>query len=662
MKKHFYRFMTHITTGKTNVFYKTKYAKIRQKQNNKEEYLAPNSCKRILVVNTDSIGDYILSRNFLTQLKKSEKYRGYEIHFMGCETHKKFAEYLDSDTIDKFLWVPNRPQERSEDELIQIKDALHHSGLRYCYDTIIFPSLNSVDKMRAHNLLTKNIKYRKKIILSNAARPNGKMQHLLNFTSVYVNNNASNMFDFDINKWFYENLLDKKIDLKYPVIENEKIIQNWEKFNWDWLKNQKSEYIVINPCAYDNYRKWHRNNWIEIIQYIKTKLGLDVVIACAKHEEEYCQEIANFCDTNITVMAGLSIDKLLMLLKMSKLYIGQDSGIFHVAAALDIRALCLSAGNAYFRFMNYPKYRKNIKVLFPKGVEEWINKNNDKKPEQVRRVDSFYINEIKTKYVKQEIEQLLNLREICFIHKLSTNNTGDKVICVYDYFKEYFDKFFVQKFDNEAMKYMAHKSNTVFIIGGGGIINQNNNWNKWINNLMTDSNKVIGWGIGFNQHYGSKIDIELNTQGFSILGIRDFNQPIRYVPCASCMGKALEKNAKTIRKVGCITHYANADHKFDCPTIYNNQDFHEIIKFISETDVIITNTYHAMYWSTLMGKKVILFDSFSNKFDNFKYKPKKYSGKLDDDIKNAKSYPNALAECRKINQEFFEEVKKIIEA
>lgn len=67
---------------------------------------------------------------------------------------------------------------------------------------------------------------------------------------------------------------------------------------------------------------------------------------------------------NVDILAGLSVKDLLATLKLAKLYIGQDSGVFHIAAALNIRCLCLSAGNAYFRFMNYPKTGNILKFFF----------------------------------------------------------------------------------------------------------------------------------------------------------------------------------------------------------------------------------------------------------------------------------------------------------
>ena len=62
-----------------------------------------------------------------------------------------------------------------------------------------------------------------------------------------------------------------------------------------------------------------------------------------------------------------------------------------------------------------------------------------------------------------------------------------------------------------------------------------------------------------------------------------------------------------------------------------------------------------------MNKKVILYNPFSNKFDNFKYKPVIYSGNLKSDINKAVVYSQSLEECQSENRVFFEKVKKIIE-
>lgn len=632
------------------------YKKIETISWTEKEYIYSETTdnKELLIVNSDSIGDYILFRNFLKEVKKSKKYQGYKLVLLGCEKYRKFAEYLDSDIVDTFLWMPAMPQKKSFNELSAIKNDLYsNQGLKNYYDTIIFSSFNSCFKRWAHEFLISETAYREKIIFCDKMDSSRDSSDMLSYTHIYMNYNAKYMFDFDLNKAFFEDLLDQKINLQYPKIEDNKI-----NFTCDWLKEQKKEYIVINPCAFHKFRMWHEFNWIQVIKHLK-KLNYDIFIVCGNNEKDYCSKMINESGENdIKLLSGLPVEQLLAVLKLAKMYIGQDSGVFHIAAALNIRSICLSAGNAYFRFVNYPKTRRNVKVIFPVGTEEWILENKDIYHTLVD-TNCFLINQLRPDKVIEAAEELLLRKEIVFIHKLKTKNTGDQEICPYDYFKDYFDQYIVQKFDNDDLKYLSFKK-AIFILGGGGLINQNDNWNNWTNKLIENKNKVIGWGLGFNQHYDRPVKAQMKLSEFSLLGIRDYNVKQPYLPCVSCL-RINNTVSKIVRKIGCIIHYENTKNPFDFPTIYNNQSFEEIINFIKETEVIITNTYHAMYWSTLMNKKVILYNPFSNKFDNFKYKPVIYSGNLKSDINKAVVYSQSLEECQSENRVFFEKVKKIIE-
>lgn len=618
-----------------------------------------NSEKELLLVFTDSIGDYILIRNFFRELKKSDRYKDYKITLLGCRSFCLFAEELDSDVIDKFLYVDSRPEYFSNRKLkLSLEDLHANQGMKNFYDTIIYASFNSVTKLESHSYLLQNVVSNESIFYRYNANDAIPCTDFLEFTNIFVNYGDREMHVFDMYKAYFEYILGRKLDIKYPFISEDKI-----DFNNDFIINQTKEYVVINPCAYDIFRKWDKHNYAALIKYLKIEKGLDVILVCGGESERlYCEQIvADTGFSDIKIFSSLPVKQLLAILKMSKLYIGQDSGIFHLAAALDIRALCLSAGNAYFWFMNYPKWRKNIKVLFPNGTEKWIKAHKDTNWDMVNSVDSFYINQISVKDVIECVNNLLEIKEIVFVHKFKTKNTGDLNICPKDYFSEYFSNFVTKKFDIDDFYYMNFipNENRIFIVGGGGLINQNDNWNRWITDLC-NNHKTILWGVGDNQHNNCKINYEINLENAALAGFRDINTGYTYVPCVSCLSKLLDKRCEIKNNIVCVVHYEQLA-EFPYPTMYNNQDFEELISFISEGEIILTNTYHVAYWSMLMCKKVILFNIFSSKFKNFKYEIKKYSGNIEKDIKNLKIHNNYLNECRKINLEFFEKVKEIIE-
>src|SRR5471030_665385 len=61
--------------------------------------------KRLLIMRTDVIGDYILFRNFIEVVRTSEKYKDYQVHLLGNPVWKDIALQYDGDFIDGFLFA-----------------------------------------------------------------------------------------------------------------------------------------------------------------------------------------------------------------------------------------------------------------------------------------------------------------------------------------------------------------------------------------------------------------------------------------------------------------------------------------------------------------------------------------------------------------------------
>lgn len=64
--------------------------------------------KRVLIVRLDAIGDYILWRNCLRFLRRSEKYRDAHLTVLGNPAWRNLAETFDSDCADEWIWAQNR--------------------------------------------------------------------------------------------------------------------------------------------------------------------------------------------------------------------------------------------------------------------------------------------------------------------------------------------------------------------------------------------------------------------------------------------------------------------------------------------------------------------------------------------------------------------------
>lgn len=256
---------------------------------------------------------------------------------------------------------------------------------------------------------------------------------------------------------------------------------------------------------------------------------------------------------------------------------------------------------------------------------------------------------------------------IHFIHKYITSNTGDRACGYYQYFQSNFCNYRCIVHDISHIHFSKIKQNDIVIIGGGGLLNALPEWNYSINKVLKMVDKSVIWSAGFNWGGEGIIKQPINWGKVSLISIRDFHYPLnfRYIPCATCMIHEISKEDYIIkREIGIVCH----EYKRDMPSeflkydsITNSFPLETIIDFIGSSNVIVTNSYHAAYWSVLMKKKCIIFALKSEKFEYFKNKPVVYSGNLFADINRAVIYPNALDECKKLTLDYMKDILALLE-
>lgn len=252
------------------------------------------------------------------------------------------------------------------------------------------------------------------------------------------------------------------------------------------------------------------------------------------------------------------------------------------------------------------------------------------------------------------------LVKVHFINMFGKENVGDYNCGPYQYFSSYFSECqcYVHKLYN--VNFADIQKDDYVIIGGGGLIDHCDEWNNIIRKCNDISGHVIIWGVGKNTHFGDNCQ-GLDLKQFELVGIRDyFEDNDSFVPCPSCMLPQLEYDYEIVRKIGIVEHACYPIKDLDYEKINNAVDIYTILKFIGTSEVIISNSYHAIYWATLMKKKVIIYDKFSDKFDYIKWKQPMYSGDIENDLKLCKVYPKALEESRSLNINFAEKVRALL--
>jgi len=256
------------------------------------------------------------------------------------------------------------------------------------------------------------------------------------------------------------------------------------------------------------------------------------------------------------------------------------------------------------------------------------------------------------------------MQKIHFINRVDDDNAGDQVCSPYNYFYDYFRNYNCLRHDIDYINWIEISPSDVIIIGASGMLYVTEDFQKNMNKLLDICPTVIAWSIGFNTHSDRPIITNIDTSRFKLIGIRDYMHPsgLPYLPCVSCFSGELDKTMENKRKIGIIDHkYFPVPIDIAGERINNSENFQIITDFIASSEIVISSSYHIIFWSILMGKKTICANPFSTKFDYFIYKPVFYSGNLEEDIKKTQIYPHAIIEARELNNIFFNNVKKIIE-
>jgi hypothetical protein len=265
------------------------------------------------------------------------------------------------------------------------------------------------------------------------------------------------------------------------------------------------------------------------------------------------------------------------------------------------------------------------------------------------------------------------MKEIVFINVNFIGNAGDFWSSPLKYYD--FSKFNVRQVHfmdvwgfvsgNEDYNF-ANITNSLVILGGGGLITTTDNFIQKTTEYLIKNNKVILWGVGSNTNETPSFNI-LNHENILLSGIRDITYGLNldYLPCVSCKHPIFDNRFEITDKVGIIEHIDLPVNINIFPKIKNDESIDNLIKFISSKEIIVSTTYHGTYWSQLLNKKVVYFsesDKINSKIINLKHRvPICNTTNFIDPITYTSRSDGMLYESRHLNDMFYKKVIKILD-
>ncbi|MDB5272925.1 MAG: heptosyltransferase family [Chitinophagaceae bacterium] len=319
--------------------------------------------KTLVIVKSDLIGDYILFRNFLPYIRQSEKYKDYKITLIGNAAWKSIAEALDSAYYDEMIWV-------SFDRLYKnlgyrsriIKDILSKG-----YETLFYP-VYSGDAYAEQFFIKKIVAKDKVKILSAESDRKKETQEVFN---VVIESKHADVFEI----YRYKELVETFFEISIPA------------FEWRSLTPESTQlaplpeqpYVVFFPSSSAYLKRWHTSNFAKVADYLIKQYDYRIVLTGSKKDRKYAKAILSATKDEyrqhiIDLTGKTSLLDLAHVIGHGELLVTNDSVSIHMAAALNVKALCVFMGENYGRFAPYPKevYAKG-KFLCPPDVERLVS-------------------------------------------------------------------------------------------------------------------------------------------------------------------------------------------------------------------------------------------------------------------------------------------------
>lgn len=107
-----------------------------------------------------------------------------------------------------------------------------------------------------------------------------------------------------------------------------------QKLKKSQIPNPKSQIALIHPVAAFDTKQWATENFAEIVDYLAAR-GIFSVAVAARREAKVIEELSEKTSAIFHGFTDLTLPEITALAARAQIFVGNDSGIAHIAAAVD---------------------------------------------------------------------------------------------------------------------------------------------------------------------------------------------------------------------------------------------------------------------------------------------------------------------------------------
>jgi len=319
------------------------------------------------------IGDFILFLPFIKAIAKQEK--NSEIYIL---TKKRTAanQIIINDKNIKIIFLERDKNGKQK-----------HDGIKGFFELKELIQSYSFDKAF---ILHQSCRY---ALMCKLAGVKNIFGYGRNFQFLFLSPFVFNLNFFNKNFNIYEEALQftKRITNNKEFNKNAEIIlpdKEKEDFQLKYKFNSKKN-IIIGIGGSGPTVRWPIEYWISLIDYLNKKYEINFIIASGKDDETNFNLIKKKLNIkNIFSLCDLPLREAIVCMSFGNFFIGNDSGMHHIAAALGVNTLVLIGSTP----LNYTQYSTFMNQVLPDGYDNVGHSSNAMKNISVQTVIKSFEN------------------------------------------------------------------------------------------------------------------------------------------------------------------------------------------------------------------------------------------------------------------------------